>query len=106
VNPDILKSPGAAKFLLRTRRPRKLLSLWESLARPSPRPALELLGPTIHGFEHLLLPARDRLIYDTRILHGGSIGDDLALHGIREGKDSSGSSADGRSRSSSSRTSA
>ena len=78
VNPDILKkSEGGAKFLLRDPPPpRKLLALWGELFgnRISPLRLLELLGPTIHGFGHrelLLLFARDRLIYDTRITHGG-----------------------------------
>ena len=78
VNPDILKkSDSGAKFLIKDPpRPRKLLSLWESFFanRISPLRLLELLGPTIHGFEHrevLLLFAGDRLFYDTRILHDG-----------------------------------
>jgi len=78
VNPEILKkSEGGAKFLLREPpSPSKLLALWGALFgnRISPLRLLELLGPTIHGFEHrepLLLFARDRLIYDTRIAHGG-----------------------------------
>jgi len=77
VNPEILKkSEGGAKFLLQEPPPpRKLLALWGGLFgnRISPLRLLELLGPAIHGFEHretLLLFARDRLIYDTRIGHG------------------------------------
>jgi len=78
VDPDILKkSEGGAKFLHRDPPPpRKMLSLWESLFgnRILPRRLLTLLGPEIHGFEHresLLLFAGDRVIYDTRIAHGG-----------------------------------
>jgi acetoin utilization deacetylase AcuC-like enzyme len=77
VNPEILKkAEGGAKFLVREPPPpRKLLSLWGSLFgnRVSPLRLLELLGPSIQGVEHresLLLFARDRLIYDTRILRG------------------------------------
>jgi acetoin utilization deacetylase AcuC-like enzyme len=78
VNPEILKkSEGGAKFLIREPPPRrKLLSLWGSLFgnRVSPLRLVELLGPTVQGAGHrelLLLFARDRLIYDTRILRGG-----------------------------------
>ena len=78
VNPEILKkSDSGAKFLIRNPPPpRKLLALWESFLgdRVSPLRFLELVGPTIQGFGHrelLLLFAPDRLIYDTRILHGG-----------------------------------
>lgn len=78
VNPEILKkSEGGAKFLLREPPPnRKLLSLWGTLFgnHVSPLRLIELLGPSIQGADHrelLLLFARDRLIYDTRILRGG-----------------------------------
>ena len=87
VNPEILKkSEGGAKFLLREPPPRrKLLSLWEALFgnRVSPLRLIELLGPSIQGAEHreiLLLFARDRLIYDTRILRGGEHIGEMTLY--------------------------
>jgi len=86
VNPDILKkSDSGAKFLIRKPPSAgKMLTLWGALAADniSPLRLLELLAPTIHGFEHrefLLLFARDRLIYDTRICHGGQIIGEMTL---------------------------
>ncbi|MBI5419104.1 MAG: histone deacetylase [Deltaproteobacteria bacterium] len=86
VNPDILKkSDSGVKFLVRQPPPpRKLLAKWGALFgnRISPLQLLQLLGPTLQGFEHrelLLLFARDRLIYDTRILHGGEHIGDMTL---------------------------
>jgi acetoin utilization deacetylase AcuC-like enzyme len=78
VNPDILKkAESGAKFLIRNPPPPgTLISLWRSLFgnRILPMRLLELLGPSIQGIEHrefLLLFARDRLIYDTRIVRDG-----------------------------------
>jgi acetoin utilization deacetylase AcuC-like enzyme len=87
VNPEILKkSESGAKFLLRDPpAPAKLLALWGSLFenRISPIRLLEVLGPTIHGFGHresTLLFARDRLVYDTRITHGGEQIGEMTLY--------------------------
>ena len=78
VNPEILKeAESGSKFLIKDPPPpSKLLDLWEALFenRISPLRLLELLGPTFQGFGHreqMLLFARDRIVYDTRIVHGG-----------------------------------
>jgi acetoin utilization deacetylase AcuC-like enzyme len=87
VNPEILKkSETGAKFLIREPPPpAKLLSLWRSLFgnRISPVRLLEILAPTIQTFGHresILLFARDRLIYTTRVSHGDEIIGDMTLY--------------------------
>src|SRR5512146_1750643 len=87
VNPEILKkSESGAKFLIRDPPPpRRLLALWRSLFgnRISPIRLLELLAPTIQTFGHresMLLFARDRLIYTTRIIHFDEIIGDMTLY--------------------------
>jgi acetoin utilization deacetylase AcuC-like enzyme len=86
VNPEILKkSESGAKFLIRDPpSPTKLMPLWQSLFgnRISPIRLLELLAPTIQTFGHresILLFARDRLIYDTRVTHAGEHIGDMTL---------------------------
>jgi acetoin utilization deacetylase AcuC-like enzyme len=87
VNPEILKkSESGAKFLIRDPpSPAKLMSLWQSLFgnRISPVRLLGLLAPTIHTFGHresILLFARDRVIYDTRVTHAGEHIGDMTLY--------------------------
>lgn len=78
VDPEVLKKSGkGVKFLVR--KPpslRRMAALWTGLfgARVLPSRLLELLAPPIHGFVHIdatLLFSGDRVIYDTRIAHGG-----------------------------------
>ncbi len=87
VDSEILKkSESGAKFLVRDPpRPPKLLALWNSLFgnRILPLRLLALLAPTIQTFAHrdsLLLFAKDRLVYDTRIVHGEEYIGEMTLH--------------------------
>ncbi len=78
LNPEVIKKSGKGSRFLVTSLPsrRKLLALWADLFRDllSPADFLDAVSAGIHGFEHdekLLLFGKDRVIYDTRILHGG-----------------------------------
>ncbi|MBI5574863.1 MAG: histone deacetylase [Deltaproteobacteria bacterium] len=86
VNPEILKkSESGSKFLIRDPPPHvRQLALWESLFgnRILPNRLLELLGARFRDFAHrecMLLFARDRLVYDTRIVHGEEHIGDLTM---------------------------
>lgn len=77
LNPEVLKKSGSGKKFLITKVPqkRKLLSLWISTFGQKMSPSLffDAVSVPLHGFEHsenLLLIGKDRIIYDTQIVHG------------------------------------
>jgi acetoin utilization deacetylase AcuC-like enzyme len=74
---DVLKKSGkGTRYLICPLPPmRKLLALWAEVFenRLSPEDLFDRVGMPIHGFGHrdnVLLIARDRIIYDTQIVHG------------------------------------
>lgn len=91
VNPNILKKSGEGVKFLVEKPPvaRKLLALWTALFgdRIPPVRLLELLAPTIHEFRHrdaIFLFGKDRVVYDTHIVHGDEQVGEMTLFFHRE----------------------
>jgi acetoin utilization deacetylase AcuC-like enzyme len=91
LNPTVLKKSGSgASFLVAAVPPmRRLLDRWEELFanRISPTDFFGFVDVKLPAFEHrdnMLLFAKDRVIYDTRICHRGEPTGGLTLHLYRE----------------------
>ena len=91
LNIDIIKKEHSGKKFLVKKLPsrRKLLSCWGRLFRDlvSPADFLALLSAKIQEFEHrerMLLVGKDRIIYDTQIVHGGEHVGEMTLFFLSE----------------------